>query len=192
MIDPTSLAFDIDGVVADTMTLFLDILHHEYHLDGILYEDITRYNLAECLDIDLEIIDAVVKRILDGNYKSNLKPIEGAVEVLRRICLIHRPIVFVTARPYAGPIEEWLLKVLKVPPDAISAVATGTHEDKAEVLLRHSISHFVDDRLETCYLLKEDGITPLLFRQPWNREQHPFVEIKNWAELDAMIDFKRF
>ena len=27
MIDPASLAFDIDGVVADTMTLFIDIAH---------------------------------------------------------------------------------------------------------------------------------------------------------------------
>ena len=34
-IDPASIAFDIDGVVADTMTLFLDIARDEYNIDWI-------------------------------------------------------------------------------------------------------------------------------------------------------------
>jgi hypothetical protein len=68
-------------------------------------------------------------------------------------------------------------------------VATGTHESKAGVLLEHNISHFVDDRLETCYLLRDAGITPVLFKQPWNRELHPFIEIENWGELEALIEF---
>jgi uncharacterized HAD superfamily protein len=45
MIDPTSVAFDIDGVVADTMTLFLDIARQEYNLNSIQYSDITSYKL---------------------------------------------------------------------------------------------------------------------------------------------------
>ena len=41
MIDPTSVAFDIDGVIADTMALFLDIARKEYRVNGICYEDMT-------------------------------------------------------------------------------------------------------------------------------------------------------
>ncbi len=52
-----------------------------------------------------------------------------------------------------------------------------------------TITHFVDDRLETCFLLKEAGITPILYKQPWNRNPHPFIEVGSWKELESLIDF---
>jgi hypothetical protein len=39
LIHPASVAFDIDGVIADTMTLFLDIAGDVFHINGIRYED---------------------------------------------------------------------------------------------------------------------------------------------------------
>ncbi|MEA3280918.1 MAG: haloacid dehalogenase, partial [Thermodesulfobacteriota bacterium] len=63
MIDPASVAFDIDGVLADTMTLFLDIAREEYDITGIRHEDITCYMLEKCIDIDEEIIEAIIVRI---------------------------------------------------------------------------------------------------------------------------------
>lgn len=39
MIHPALVAFDIDSVIADTMTLFLDISRDVFHLNGIHYED---------------------------------------------------------------------------------------------------------------------------------------------------------
>ncbi|MEZ4524658.1 MAG: hypothetical protein R2941_01890 [Desulfobacterales bacterium] len=68
-------------------------------------------------------------------------------------------------------------------------MATGSFEAKTEVLREKGVSHFVEDRLETCFLLKEEGITPLVFRQPWNREAHPFTEVGTWQELENLIAF---
>jgi len=50
MINPASVAFDIDGVIADTMTLFLDIARDVFHINGIRYEDILSYNLIDFED----------------------------------------------------------------------------------------------------------------------------------------------
>jgi 5'(3')-deoxyribonucleotidase len=47
----------------------------------------------------------------------------------------------------------------------------------------------VEDRLETCVDIQESGIIPVLFRQPWNRQPHRFLEVGNWAELARLIDF---
>jgi hypothetical protein len=47
----------------------------------------------------------------------------------------------------------------------------------------------VEDRLETCFPLQEAGITPVLFRQPWNRKSHPFMEVGTWKELESLIEF---
>jgi 5'(3')-deoxyribonucleotidase len=190
MIKPASVAFDIDGVTADTMTLFLEIARDEFHINGIRYEDIVCYDLTECIPMDREVIDAVVERILDGNYATPLNPVKGASEVLTRIGLYHLPVLFVTARPYLGPIRSWMVDLLSVQSDSIDIVAVGSFENKADILVERKISYFVEDRLETCYRLQNVGITPILFKQPWNREPHPFIEVGSWKELEGLIDFK--
>ncbi|MFC1829670.1 haloacid dehalogenase [Thermodesulfobacteriota bacterium] len=187
-IDPTSLAFDIDGVVADTMTLFLDIARDEFNIDGIRYEDITSYTLEDCLDIDTKTIGAIISKLLDGNHAATLKPIAGAPEVLTRLGRKYSPILFVTARPYPGRIHDWILKHLPVDPAGIDIVTTGSFDGKAEVLLNRGISFFVEDRLETCFLLDTVGITPVLFKQPWNRDSHSFHEVDTWKELSSLIE----
>lgn len=189
MIDPAALAFDIDGVVADTMNLFLEIARDEFNINSIRYEDITQYNLADCLDMDAEIIDRIVIQLLDGNHGTRLRPLAGAAEFLARFAPRFHPVVFVTARPYIGTLGEWMENVLGLNSSLWEMVTTGTHEGKTRVLLERDISYFVDDRLETCFVLHDAGIVPVLFKQPWNREPHPFVEVGSWAELDALIDF---
>jgi len=188
MIDSASLAFDIDGVFADTMSLFIDIARDEYKIDNINYEDISSYYIEECIDLKPEIISDIIVRILDGKHSAQLKPIEGSPRVLRRLGVKGR-LLFVTARPYPGPIHGWISETLKLDPDSVEVITTGSFEAKADVLLEKKISYFVEDRLETCFALKEKGVIPVLFRQPWNRMKHPFVEVAGWNELEALIDF---
>ncbi|MCF8094128.1 MAG: haloacid dehalogenase [Desulfobacteraceae bacterium] len=189
-IDPAHLAFDIDGVVADTMSLFLTIAKAEFGINHIRYEDITDYDLRESAGIDEAVIWEIILRILEGKYVLPLDPIRDAPEVLKRINRCCHPTLFVTARPEADLISEWLCSVLQVPPNAIEVVATGSFEDKREVLTEHNIFHFVEDRLETCYLLAEAGIQPIVFAQPWNRKGHSFREVGTWRELETMIVLK--
>ena len=186
-IDPASVAFDIDGVVADTISLFLEIARQEYNLNTITYADITCYDLADCLDIDPKIIDAVVTRILDGNYKAHLNPIAGAPDVLFQLGSHFGPIVFVTARPYSGPLDEWINQTLRLDPALIEIIATGSHEAKASILQQRQIRTFVDDRLETCLLLQKARIQPILFKQPWNREPHTFLEVSSWHDIKKLL-----
>ncbi len=189
MINPSSIAFDVDGVFADTMTLFLDIAQKEYGISWIKPEDITCYIIEDCINLDKNIIENILNRILDGNYDATLKPIDGASKVLTRLGRSQRRLLFVTARPYLGPIYDWMLSILPLKPDSIEIVTTGTFEGKPDVLLRNNITYFVEDRLETCFKLKEAGITPVLFKQPWNRESHPFVEVETWNDLEKLIEF---
>jgi hypothetical protein len=171
------------------MTLFLDIARQEYNLNSIRYCDITSYRLEDCLDIDPKVIGDIVLRILDGNYSATLHPIAGAAEGLAKIQQHYSPVIFITARPYPGPIRNWINQTLRLDPASFEIIATGSHEAKAGILQQRKLSYFVEDRLETCFLLQDAQVQPVLFRQPWNREQHPFVEVGSWDELQALIDF---
>nr|MBL0717275.1 haloacid dehalogenase [Desulfobacterales bacterium] len=56
MIDPNRIAFDIDGVLADIASRFLEIASERYNIKGISYNDITSYELENCLNIDIKIV----------------------------------------------------------------------------------------------------------------------------------------
>ena len=188
MVTPSDIAFDIDGVFANTMALFLEIARKDYGINHIRYEDITTYFLEECLDIDPEIIKVIINRILEGEFESDLLPVDGAVEVLSDIGEAH-PLLFVTARPRLATVKKWVHSMLSLNPSDIEVVATGTFEGKADVLNARGVRYFVEDYLETCYMLSESGITPILFSQPWNRSSnHPFMEVGSWAEIRALVD----
>ena len=189
MIDPAALAFDIDGVIADTMHLFLDILRDHYDVHTVRYADITCYRLDHCLDLDEAVLEGAVARILDGGYRAALKPIPGAGPVLRRIGETTGRILMVTARPEPGPIERWMNQLLDGQHRRARIVATGSFEAKTDVLLENDIKWFVEDRLETCHLLKAAGIAPVVFRQPWNQEPHDYLQVGSWQELEQRIAF---
>jgi len=190
VIDPSAVAFDIDSVVADTMRLFVAIVQGEFGLHHIVYEDITSYNLLECLDIDEVTLDKAIDLLLSGTHTVPLEPIDGAIDVLTRLGNGYQPLLFISARPHLGGIDDWLKSHLPIEPDAIETVATGSYEAKTEVLKRHNRTFLVEDRLETCFLIDAAGMTPILFKQPWNRKQHPFIEVASWAELEDLIDYR--
>ena len=186
-LSPEIAAFDVDGVIADTMRLFIDIARESYQITHLRYEDITTYHLDECLDLAPDTIEAIIRQILDGNHGLPLHPIAGSRRAMAQFAQDGQPVRFVTARPGAGVIRPWLEQNLPLRPEQIEVVATGSFEAKADVLQAEGIRVFVEDRLETCFLLSRIGITPILFVQPWNRFPHPFREVASWEELAALM-----
>jgi len=187
VIAPESIAFDIDGVIADTMTLFLDIARDEFAIEGLRYQDLRSYNVADCIDLEPMVIDSILNRILDGGYRAPLHPIPGAPRVLERLARRCGQVLLVTARPYLGPIGAFMQRLLPDDLNGMDIVTTGSFEGKAAVLQQRQITHFVEDRLETCFTLNTAGITPVLFAQPWNRSAHPFIEVSSWWEIEDLI-----
>lgn len=185
---PHEIAFDVDGVVADTFHLFVAKARSDYGC-RFDYEDITEYDFMKVLDMDAEESDAIIQTLLDHPLESGLRPISGAVEVLTRLSLL-TPLHFVTARPQKKPILDWVEHQLQnVDRDLIRLEVTGVHTEKIPVLLEKGFKYFVEDRLETCPLLEQNGITPILFEQPWNKKPHPYHVVRDWDELSLLIDW---
>ncbi len=188
-IKPSELAFDIDGVVADTMSVFIDLARERYGLTHLTKEHLSCYNLYQCLDLDRKIIDDLVCLTLDDEHTKIIPPMPGAVDVLTEIAR-ETPLHFITARIWPESIVDWLRQTLPhVPPSRIQVVATGAPEAKKDILRSLNVKYFVEDRLETCRLLLDDGIQPLLFDQPWNRspQASSFPRLEKWADLRMLI-----
>ncbi len=187
-IKPNELAFDIDGVFADTIGAFIREARDRYGII-IRYEDITEYELMKSIKMDENTMIELAKRILYEPLEMGISPIEGSVRVLKKLSQTTR-LLFVTARPDREGISKWVLSHLRdVDRDRIWIMATGTHEQKVPLLASQGIRYFVEDRLETCFMLAQASITPIVFEQPWNKKTHPFPSIKGWHELEQMIDW---
>lgn len=187
LIPKDRVAFDIDGVVADIMTTFLEMARDRYGRGHLRYEHITTFFLEECLDLEPWIIDTLIRELIDRPHELPVEPFPHAAPVLTRLAR-ETPLLFITARDRARPIETWLHRTLdQVDPAAIRVCATGDPDSKIHYLQEHSIRYFVEDRLETCHHLAAHGITPILFAQPWNRREHPFLEVSDWLELAGLL-----
>ncbi|MGA3116101.1 MAG: haloacid dehalogenase [Syntrophobacteraceae bacterium] len=188
-IDPCLLAFDIDGVVADTMAIFVRLAHEKYGLTHLSKQDMLCYNLYECLGLQREIIDDLIRLTLDDRHTMEIPPVPGAPEVLMELAGV-APLRFITARVWSESITQWLFTILPgVPREKITVIASGAPETKLDILNELQIRYFVDDRVETCKHLKEAGIEPLLFDQPWNRNEsaNGLIRIQNWTQLKSWV-----
>ena len=185
-IHPAVIGFDIDGVVADTGGAFLNIARREYGINSLSLEDITRFEVEDCLDIERQVIDEIFKRLLDEPLDSGLQPMDNAMDVLHKFAE-QAPLTFVTARPDKEPIDLWLQHFLEPSVyDNMRLVAMGEHDNKAGYIKDLDLQYFVDDRLQTCLSLVDEGITPLVFNQPWNRHEHDLQTVDNWLAIHAL------
>ena len=187
LIQPTELAFDIDGVVADTMSLFVRLAHDRYGLSHITKDNMTCYNLHNCLNLEPEVIDDLICLTLDDEHTLQIPPMPMAPDVLTELAN-HGPLRFVTARIWPESIISWLQQTLpQVSPENIQVIATGLPEAKLAILKDLQVRYFVEDRLETCHLLAQDGIQPLLYDQPWNRVPNQFPRFDSWLQLRQIM-----
>lgn len=182
-IHPGVIGFDIDGVVADTATAFIRLAREEYGLDTLSSADITEFEVEECLDVDPAVVDRIFATLMEEPVAAGLQPMEHAVDVLRKFAGV-APLTFITARPLRRPIEEWLQNVLG--PDICGRtrlVAMGGHDKKGDYIKGMGLEYFIDDRAQTCIALHKEGITPVVYSQPWNRGKHNLRTVDNWLDI---------
>ena len=185
-IDPGLLGFDFDGVIADTAETFLRLACEEYDLCGFQKQDITNFAVEQCLDVDLETVNAIFTQVLVDSIGTGLKPMPDAVEVLGELSE-SAEVTVVTARPYAAPVHDWLghfFPASTLP--RIRVVAMGAHDEKSRHIHDRELGYFIDDRAETCVQLKEAGINSIVFAQPWNKNRHQLPVVHSWQEIRAL------
>lgn len=185
-IDPGRLGFDFDGVIADTADTFIRLACEEYGLCGIRKEDITNFEVEQCLDVGPEIVHAIFTKILIDSVGTGLKPMTGAIEVLGELSEL-ATVTVVTARLYAHPVHDWLEKMFPSSTlPRIRVVAMGTHDNKPRHIHDQKLRYFIDDRAETCLQLSQDGIQPFVFFQPWNENRHHLPVVNSWQEIRTL------
>ncbi len=187
-INPKELGFDFDGVFADIGEAFVRLACEEYNYCSFTLEEINSFQVEECLDMPLNLIEQVFDDILENSLATKLQPMPGVAEVMKELTLI-APVTIITARHKPQPVYDWLDHFFtKETRDNIKLIAMGDHDDKVRYLQQMGIKHFVDDRLETCRQIADAKLTPHLFSHPWNLDNDTnFNTVNNWQDIKSMI-----
>ncbi len=185
-INPELLGFDFDGVIADTAETFIRLACEKYGICTICKEDITNFEVEQCLELDQEMVNDIFTMVLLDSVGTGLKPMDGAIEVIGELTE-SAEVTVITARPCADPVHNWLEKMLpKSSLPRIRVVAMGGHDDKSRHIHDHGLRYFIDDRAETCIQLSEAGIQPFVFSQPWNENRHQLPVVNSWQEIRTL------
>lgn len=181
------IGFDFDGVIADTAKTFIEIACQQYGYCDFSIDDITNFELENCIDIPAQTVEDIFTNILYDSVGNNLQPIRGAVTTLTKFSQTGS-ITIITARSVKAPVMDWL--DLHFPEDVtqkITVVTTGDHNDKVRHIHQNNITYFIDDRAATCTQLAKEGIIPIVYEQPWNRNRHNLLSIASWDEIKQLV-----
>lgn len=187
-IAPHEIGFDLDGVIADTAATFIRLACEEHNYCSFTLDDITNFQVEECLDMPTSLVNRIFHDILEDSLATGLQPMPGAVNVLTELAA-NGPVTVITARHLLQPVVDWFDTFFAPHTrQAITPIAMGDHDDKVRYIHQQGLKYFVDDRAETCNQLADAQITPLVFSHPWNRDRHRLQSVSSWQEIRAMLD----
>ena len=181
-IAPSLIGFDFDGVIADIGEAFIRLACTDHGHCDLKLEQISSFQVEKCLNMERATIEQIFEDILQDSIGTDLKPIDGAVESLKRICS-HGQVTIITARPEIGPVRDWLELHCGGEAEQIKLISSGHHDDKERFIRQQKILYFIDDRLTTCQMLAESGLKPFVYVQPWNSDRHELPSGRNWQEI---------
>jgi len=196
-IDPDELAFDLDGVIANTYQYCINFANREWGYK-IKYKSLTEYSFMSVIP-DKKRIQELLDHINGHLHMIDIFPYKGAMEVLTNIASKGK-LTIISARPMQYPIEMWLHKCmpnLNMSNLNLEVMIMNTKRtyknfgrEKVYSLKRNHIKYYIDDCLETCFTISNQGIIPIVFNQPWNRKSHKFIKVNNWDDIKNIIDDK--
>lgn len=169
------IAIDVDNVLNNLNERTVELFNQTF-AQNICLEDITSYNLFECLPYDQA--ESYIKLWESRELWRSLTPPKDAVFAMEELCRDYDVYVVTASRPQTFLWKyEWLLNWFpSIDPDRICCV-----QDKSLL----DVDVIVDDCVEQ--LKSKVGWTRICFDQPWNRDVHDEVygihRAKDWNEI---------
>ena len=186
------IAVDLDDVLADSLRAFIEFYNENYN-KKLKYEDFTAYTLNEIMGMPREEENKILEKFDNGGYFEKIKPIEGAVEAIKKLSKKHK-IIIITSRTKdkEEKTKKWVEKFFgKYDIYFIRQNYSGKSKTKAEICKEIKAEILIEDYLGYAENCAKNGIKVLLFDYPWNQKKDLgklIKRIKSWEEIVSEIE----
>lgn len=189
------IAIDIDAVLADFLSMFLQYRNDTYKT-SFKREDFYTY---EWYKVFAEPKDAMYKILYDffnSEYLTKVEPMPGAIAGVNRLKREHRLDV-VTSRPkiITEATFKWIHRFF---PNVFSGVYFSNQPAynsygprKGEICIDIGADLFIDDQFGYGKECVEAGILTFLYDSPWNQSvQLPdhMIRVKSWGDITDNVE----
>lgn len=165
-----TIAIDVDGVIADNMTQWLNLYNQEYN-DVLNENDIQGWNIH--MYVREECGTKIYRYLHESNFIHSMNMYPGTYNALYRLSGLYN-VVIVTAQTGSARIE-WIRRHLPFIRDAVIA------KDKTIV----TTDIIVDDAVHN--LEKHPASFKILWTRPWNIHDTRFLRVQSWKELINLL-----
>ena len=161
------IGFDFDGVIGDMNEVITEVAAR--HLGVTLDPKNTEnYFLRYCYGgMSLDMEKAIINDSLTFESTKKLKPIDGAIDALKRWQeYSQNKVTIITARESEYVLSPFINTYLE---DIDHEIFYG-QKKKGEICRMLDLTHFIDDFIFNLIDIANHGILPLLFDQPYNHD----------------------
>jgi len=154
---PDNTGYDIDSVFGDLSEVLVRVAREVYGIQ-LRAEQFTDFSLEKCLPFEESFVHDWVSTSLSDYWTSQMRPIEGSVELLSEIGQKSR-LNFITARNKRNSIQEWVFRQLpEVPAENICVMAVGNFDGKVSLdILGQFFNEFVFFEIDVAILVLDRG-----------------------------------
>lgn len=192
------IGIDKDDVLVD-LNGRLHPFHNKHYGTSVTFEDLHTFDLNRMWGCTPDEALERVYRFYDSTEFAGLVPVEGAVEAVAKLSE-HNRLMVVTSRP-SFMLERTQSSLDRYFPGLFDGVhltngfsREGVKVKKSEVCLKLGITALIDDHVDNLIDCAENGITPILFRRPWNRSltevelrSHGITPADNWFHVLELL-----
>lgn len=196
MRDKLKIGIDIDNVISDTFSSYLEKFNRKFNT-RISYEELSDfYYFEKYSGVDKKKVEIFIEKITrDYGYHFSLKPYEEAIRVIKKWMRESVSIHYITLRPsYMKKVTlDWLKKhrffgknaTLDLYDDSISYTSDADYKKKISEKI--GIDFLIEDAWE---IATEFKIPVFLLDRPWNRNVNLPKNIKrvhDWQEIESRV-----
>jgi uncharacterized HAD superfamily protein len=191
-----NIGIDLDGVLADTMTM-INEYYNTGHGTNFILDDYRQFELRETWKCTREDALKKIDEFFFSDYFKTVIPVSGAVEGINALSGGHKLFV-ITARP--GHVQEetrnWLSRHYGNKFSGIFFTNEWRHENsgprsKQEMCSELGIDVLIEDSLENAMACNSDGIKIFLLDRPWNRTEEEIpaniIRAYSWDEIVELL-----
>ncbi len=188
------LGFDLDDVIADTSSALLQYAKEEHGVE-LTEEQRKHYKLEEMPGLDPWIAADVYKQVLDPAFFMDVKPVEGAKDVLRFLKRKGRRINIITARPEDN--FSFTSKWLKQNGLWYNTLTCCSSSLKPRMAAELKLETFVDDRFDILMEFvnfRQSGRWKKLgvMHRDWNAGMYHerITRVRTWEDIVGLLEVK--
>ena len=195
-----NIYLDIDDTLADHTSEFVNYINEKYKIN-LNKNELKDHDCRNLLFSKFNLHSEIFREFHKSSNFKKINPMDGSLSIITDISKFHN-LFLITGRPFdlKDVTENWVSNFF---PNCFSNLYITQQfpndgeikgPNKLEICQKLKCSIAIDDDPLTALKMANDGMSVLLFDQPWNKdiEHEKITRVFNWQQINNLLNKEEF